>query len=643
VKLYDSASAVVAELVANSYDADAENVWVRLPLSRVLSSGSDAEQAADLIEVEDDGHGMTPTEAIDFFLDVGRDRRVHGDQGPRSRERDRPVMGRKGIGKLAPFGICRTIEVLSSGGERQDAGYLTTHFRLEFDQIVKDTDERVELPPGPEDRTFRPKRGTVIRLSDFLRKRVPDEETFHRQLARRFVFARPDFHVLVEDLRDENATAVQLDPLAVPIMEGTRIDVSTRPVPGPDGDSLPIQGWLGLAKEAYKNEEMAGVRIYARGKIVATTRDFEQPAGFTGEFTMRSYLVGQLEAEWLDQDDGDDLVRTDRQGILWTSEYGVALREWGASIIKEIAARGREPRRVRVRDRFLTRSDLAGRARARYADEDVVRVAIALGEQIGGFAAEDELEDDDYVNGLCEVILSVAPHQALIEAFQQFSERIGGEPAPIADLLQLFTKTRVAEMASYSQIAAERVRVLRELEGAVFAGSLEGDLQSLLARAPWLIEPTWSVITTNQTLKTFKTAFEKHWKDRTGETITLAIDESTVRPDFTLINVGQQLHVVEIKAADHTFSDDDFERLSRYVTALDEFFAANLGFRAEFPLGYVVDLVCKDVALRESNNRIAFESLVGSRRIIHMSWVDFLGRAKRAHEAFLEIADRSGL
>ncbi len=38
VKLYDKASAVVAELIANGYDADAETVRVRLPLNIQLAS-----------------------------------------------------------------------------------------------------------------------------------------------------------------------------------------------------------------------------------------------------------------------------------------------------------------------------------------------------------------------------------------------------------------------------------------------------------------------------------------------------------------------------------------------------------------------------------------------------------------------------
>ena len=79
MKLYDKASAVVAELVANSYDADAEKVTVRVPYNTLLAKkvkkagafGKGAEHVEDLgcvIEVEDDGHGMTPDEAIDFYL-----------------------------------------------------------------------------------------------------------------------------------------------------------------------------------------------------------------------------------------------------------------------------------------------------------------------------------------------------------------------------------------------------------------------------------------------------------------------------------------------------------------------------------------------------------------------------------------------
>ena len=124
VKLYDRASAVVAELVANAYDADAELVQVRLPLATLLGNQlsvsradeetdnperetsverapfpSQSEEMFDLgqkqnvsgeavalptievIEVSDNGHGMDPAEADSKFLTVGQDRRTNPDQG----------------------------------------------------------------------------------------------------------------------------------------------------------------------------------------------------------------------------------------------------------------------------------------------------------------------------------------------------------------------------------------------------------------------------------------------------------------------------------------------------------------------------------------------------------------------------------
>lgn len=240
--------------------------------------------------------------------------------------------------------------------------------------------------------------------------------------------------------------------------------MADRPVIADDGTQLPVSGWLGMAKEAYKNEEMMGVRLYARGKIVGVTRDFNQPAGFTGEFATRSYLVGQVEAEWLDLDEGDDLVRTDRQDILWDSEYGQLLRNWGADLIREIGRISKEPRRVRVREEFMKRSNIQERAKEKYGDRDVARVAVELAKKFGGFAAEDELKDDDYVADLSEIILSVAPHQALMEAFHELAAQADRGDASLQQLTDIFDKVRIAELASYAQIASQRVRVIKELQ-----------------------------------------------------------------------------------------------------------------------------------------------------------------------------------
>ena len=139
VKLYDKVSAVIAELIANAYDADATEVTVCAPMGQFLATragGTIADKGFD-IQVVDNGIGMIPQQVQDFFLVVGAERRNDPNRGGLSPRFNRKVMGRKGVGKLAPFGICKTIEVISAGGDLISAdggdssysGYLTSGFR----------------------------------------------------------------------------------------------------------------------------------------------------------------------------------------------------------------------------------------------------------------------------------------------------------------------------------------------------------------------------------------------------------------------------------------------------------------------------------------------------------------------------------
>ncbi|MGI8624580.1 MAG: ATP-binding protein [Solirubrobacteraceae bacterium] len=658
VKLYDKVSAVVAELVANGYDADATRVEVSLPLSRALASKDrDTGQINEpvppwVIEVIDNGHGMTPGESRRHFSGVGRDRRRHGGQGALSRERNRHVMGRKGIGKLAPFGVCRRLEVISSGGPRTGQGYYTTHFFIDYDRILAAGEAAdagahpVPLDPGPQDGAYQVERGTTIRLTRFLNRRVPDQETFKRQLERRFALADDeiDVHVIDAAAEPDQPVGFDVDAFDVPIVESTRIDLSTRPVVLVDGREMPVQGHVGMATEAYQNDEMAGVRIYARGKIIATTRDFEQPSGYTGEFTARSYLVGEVHADWLDDDDGEDLVRTDRQDILWSSELGEALRMWGGELIKQVGASTRKPRRERTQAKFLQQSNIEAIARERYpGQEQIVRTAVTLAGQIGQFAAPDELEDKDYVLGLREVVLQVAPHRALMEAFQDFSSVTVGGDVRLETLADLFGKTNVAEMASYGQIAHERIRAITELQQAAIgpAAGKEDRLQEILAKAPYLIEPTWSAVTKNQSLKTFKDLFELEWLSQNGESVELTIDWDNKRPDFVLADVGSRLNIVEIKAPGHVFADDDYDRMARYVRAFRAFATRHTDVMAQFRLGWRIMLVCDAVKIRDLDKAESFNSFVGLDEVTTTTWGDFTGRARRAHEQFLEARDEA--
>ena len=78
IQMYDRVSAVLAELIANAYDADAENVTITLPFGQYLArkvKGQIEDQGFEII-IEDDGTGMTSQEVNEYYLNVGYNRRA---------------------------------------------------------------------------------------------------------------------------------------------------------------------------------------------------------------------------------------------------------------------------------------------------------------------------------------------------------------------------------------------------------------------------------------------------------------------------------------------------------------------------------------------------------------------------------------
>ena len=96
--LYTNIYFVLAELIANAYDADAENVYIDI--------------TNDCIRVEDDGIGMDSSKLNDVYLYVGSETR-NNDENSRTTIKKRLKMGRKGIGKLAALSISNGFQLIT--------------------------------------------------------------------------------------------------------------------------------------------------------------------------------------------------------------------------------------------------------------------------------------------------------------------------------------------------------------------------------------------------------------------------------------------------------------------------------------------------------------------------------------------------
>ena len=675
VKLYDKVSAVIAELIANAYDADAGKVFVSAPMGQFLATKADGSLSDKgfRIEVVDDGSGMTPDQMQNFFLVVGAERRTDPKRGAVSPRNKRKVMGRKGVGKLAPFGICKIIEVLSAGGKKTSQhengkskqGYLTSHIILDYDDVTTENDDPNEpYKPnvGNHDGTLSNKTGTTIILRNFNYRRVPDIETLSRQLAQRFGIQSENWQIVVQD----NTKAVSdsdysrcVSAFDVPRMPNTSISFQldgqgAGQVIGPDGNEIhdleagfnhdgkfyPIKGWMAYAKVPYKDELMAGVRIYCRGKIAAQSLLFNKHAGFTGEYNIRSYLVGRLDADWLDED--DDLIQTDRRDILWSDELGAAFQKWGQGIVSRIGTLSRDPMRKAVLEVFLETGRVENRVQEIYSSknqEDIKQKAIDIAKKFGRTINREEASRQEVVDDLVDLSITLAPHVILDEKMREAAEQ---QETPLALLSTLLRTARIAELSSFGRIAEDRIKVITRLETLKDDESTEEDsLQTLIEDAPWLINPEWSPVIANQSLSSLRKEFEKYYKQVTGESISLTnFQRPGSKPDFVLSSQENVVQIIEIKRPSHALNNKEMDRIVKYHDCMDSFLAdpTNSRFRNVFH-DFHITLVCDEHSLTESQ-RAAYNGYKKNGKLTHINWRSFLQRTETVHQDFLAEAHR---
>ena len=668
VKLYDRVSAVIAELIANAYDADAEHVTVHAPMGQALASraGGQLTDKGFEVQVVDNGGGMTPQQMQDFFLVVGAERREDPLRGDESPVHKRKVMGRKGVGKLAPFGICKVMEVLSAGGERivrerggtTESGYLTSHIIMRYKDIISVGDEPdARYPPdrGDQDDTLNPTTGTTIILTDFNFRLVPAMDVLARQIAQRFGIQSDNWRIDLIDNTQSGANPRVVGPFDVRIMPNTRLTFQgDRSVLGPDGmqfnqveagfqhdnNFYAVTGWMAYSREPYRDDLMAGVRVYCRGKIAAQTSVFNRKAGFTGEHNVRSYLVGELNADWLDEE--EDLIQTDRRDILWSDEVAAAFEAWGQDAVRRIGTLSRDPMRQATLDLFLQTGNVEERVQGSFPNEDQEKIrehAMEIAKTFGRTISRPEAEDSDVVDDLVDLSITLAPHITLDEMMRS---AVDDADTPVAVLSSFLRTARIAELSSFGRIAEDRLKVIERLNVLKDGQDTDEDsLQRLIEEAPWLINPEWAPVTANQALSTLRSEFENYYRDKTGETIQLTdFRDPAKRPDFVLSSQESIAQIVEIKRPKHALTNDEMGRIVTYHDNMESFLRdpAHETFRKSFQ-GFHITLVCDRLALT-GLAQAAFNGYIANQRLTHMNWAAFLLKTEEVHQDFLREAER---
>lgn len=125
--LYTNIYYVLAELIANAYDADAHNVYV------IATEGS--------ITVEDDGKGMSYANGdIQKYLNVAAISRTNEEDAITALKRKK--MGRKGVGKLAALSVSENV-LIKTISEGEKSGFILSRYVGDDNLLKPIEDEKI--------------------------------------------------------------------------------------------------------------------------------------------------------------------------------------------------------------------------------------------------------------------------------------------------------------------------------------------------------------------------------------------------------------------------------------------------------------------------------------------------------------------
>lgn len=615
IQMYQSPVAAIAEMIANSWDADAEQVEIALP--------DELNESAEIV-VRDDGIGMTFDDCQEHYLTVGWCRREEAE-GDRSPEKSRPVLGRKGIGKFAGFGVAEVIQVetvSSRTGERTvfslDIGVLRRgeYIVQEGGEIAVQTYE----PPSDERRS---RHGTTIRLKRLKLGRRPSPEAFARSMARRFLLHQrvADFGVQVNGRplpTGENLAGVEFVFPRDYVNDEAPAGMTT------DGDwgveslrsGRRIRWRFVFYREPIEEEEMRGIAVFSRGKLAQNPFFFNLAGGLGGQHG-QEYLSGQVEADYVD-DLGDDVIATERQRINWEHAETVPLEDWGRTRIKELLRLWRERRGEKRRKEIEDRVAEFSKRLAKLPSHEQRTVKRAL-TKVGGIAALSE----EQFRSLAEAILQAWEQGRLRELIDELANRTD---VTTEWLLSALAEAEVLVALNLAEAVRTKLEAVRGLRALVEQRELENALRDYIAERPYLLDPKW---------ETFKKEVSvRHIMEEAARTAGLEDgngEGERKRIDLALRS-GEHLLVVEFMRPGKRADWDHLSRCRRYVLLVRDKTSAETALGIQRVTGLIVaDRLDDDASVRSEVQELQ------KSEIYAFSWQSLLEQAERKWREFLEI------
>lgn len=492
INLYSNIAAVLTEAVANAWDADAENVEI--------SINSDSK----FIKIKDDGIGMSIADMNTKYLRVGYRRRDEDQETGRMTAKGRPVMGRKGLGKLSLFSIANTIEVHSAkNGESHG-------LRMTVAGIHKSVQNKEPFysPEKLFHKEIQVSNGTTILLKDIKRQRLGRGATaLIKRLARRFsvVGEAHNFKILINGHPISKTDRGDLPMVQFLWIFGDkesdfssarnlleRETLSDRLDTWDAGWS--VTGWIGTARlpkqlDSDDAGNLNSIVVFARGRLFHENILDKLNDGRL----YTKYLTGQIEADFLDADDKPDIATSDRQRVQEDDPRYVQLIAFLRRQLTQVEKRWTEWRRLHEVEKAKEMSP----ALSEWFDslpEGFRKSAETLIAKLSALPVDQE-EDRKLM------------YRHGILAFERMklrgsAEELAAHVHDIDKLLVILADRDSLEASLYRDIVKSRLDAIKDFQVIADDNAKESVLQKYLFDHLWLLDPAWERATASEVMET---------------------------------------------------------------------------------------------------------------------------------------------
>lgn len=593
ISLYSSLPPVIAELVANAYDANATEVKVYINDSPDKS-----------IVIVDNGDGMTYEDLRTKYLEIGRDKRLEQLELNFGRQ---PI-GKKGIGKLSGFGIAKLLEIDTTCANVRNT------IQLDYEAIINNKGRKYTPNIIRDSESTGNKNGTVIKLNNLKRKTAFSQdyiENLANDLSKRFSLFDESFKV----------TLVYNNDLAnqIPVsneMKYQNIDAEfVWEIPDLSFDDNyeyreQVIGRI-IATKGPAPKNLKGIVLLSRKKLV-NQKEFYDADNQDYAFT---HLTGYLNVDFI-EDFPEDPISTNRESLNWELEETISLRSYLTRLITKIKDEWREKRKSEKLKLIKLGSGFD-------VEEWIGSIQSGHERKLARQIINSILNSSNIDTSKAAEIVKYIRNSFEFESFKRYAEEMASlEQIESGALITLLKEWEIIEAREIYNLAKVRIEAIKTFERHIDNNALEVKIiEPFFEKFPWILDPRIMNFRTEQ-------RYSKILKDQFNEAKDTI--DSDRRIDFLCTNHLGHYFIIELKRPQSVIGKRQLDQGLEYVS----FLSALIGNEIDSKVNCIV--VGGELSAKDIDRRVA-ASYKKSGDVYFKSYNELLVQAKNYHQ---EIIDR---